>query len=417
MRISLSQCLKPLRLRRASGTPRGGGTRAAETLSSPMSVYLPVELQFLVLDEISDENLELRKLSLICRAWAAHSQRIIFQDVWVSYTTVRRLLALFHTSPHLGAYVHTLRVVEGATFLSDAQIAVPVLERLVERLADMMPNVRTLDLLYRKFGPDVTRVECSADALIRITHLRIRSGIFTTADNMLRFIALFPRLDALEILGHYTIIARPSTAPPPPPRHLRYLALGRVFCSGIVIAWLASGTVRVDDLRISSWGHDNTPLDSFLIKIGGGLQRLHLQEVRSLERSMSIPSCPSLRHLEIDLRFSTADRRSMEAGLLPVLHQLASPHLTTMYFDTYVVPGYLDLPWDAVDAALAGFGALREVVFELYGQFDMSGGLKFGHPTYAELCEGMKRQMALADARGILKFKCAGGDNLLTSDA
>lgn len=233
-----------------------------------MSVYLPVELQFLILDEFADDNLELRRLSIICRAWAAHSQSIIFQGVWVSYTTAQRLLALFQNSPHLGAYVHTLRVVERS---------VPILEQLVERFTDVMPNVRTLDLLYRKLGPDVdfTHFECFADALTHITHLRVR-----TADNMLHFIGLFPRLQALEILGNYAMIAKPSTPPPPPPRHLRYLALGHIFGSGIVIAWLASGTVRVDALRISSWGYDSVPLKSLLIKIGGSLQRLHLRELR-----------------------------------------------------------------------------------------------------------------------------------------
>jgi hypothetical protein len=113
------------------------------------------------------------------------------------------------------------------------------------------------------------------------------------------------------------------------------------------------------------------------------------------------------------LRLSTLNPEMMQAGLLFFLRQLSSPELWTIHFDTNVTIGHLDLPWDEVDAALEVFGALQELVFDLYGFVDVVAGERLvvhavPYPSYAELCQGMRSKMRSSDARGILKFKCAG---------
>lgn len=104
----------------------------------------------------------------------------------------------------------------------------------------------------------------------------------------------------------------------------------------------------------------------------------------------------------------------MEAGLLPLLHRLSSPHLQTIYLEINVGTGHLDLPWGKVDAALGTFSDLREVLFDLYGLFDVWRDRNILvtddlYPSYGELCECMRRQMKRSDSRGVLKFMCAGG--------
>ncbi|KAJ7160013.1 hypothetical protein C8R43DRAFT_349468 [Mycena crocata] len=402
-------------LRRPRRRPRGD-PKQLPVLQVPT---IPLEIQYLILD-LADDNLELRNLCTVCRLWRNHAQRLIFREIWVTSYNVRSLLALFRTRPDLGRCVTTLRVVE--SFHSEDTS--PVLEQLARPLPDLMPNVHTLDLLGRKFGPDLTRLGTTAACvgITRITHLRLRSGIFTTADNMLGFIALFSRLEGLEILGHYTVVSAPAGHAPPAPRHLKYLALGRTFCSEIVLAWLGGSAVVVDELRVSGWSYRHDPFHSSLVKIGAGVTRLHLVEELQFwpsgpgAGSASFPRCPALRSLVMHLRLSTAEPSAMRAGLLSLLLRLSSPHLSTIHFEVYVTAECLRLPWDELDAALSTFGDLREVMFDLYGWLGYAGGKvvyaeaegQGTSATYEQLCEGMKRKMVQSGARGILKFKCAG---------
>ncbi|KAJ7500630.1 hypothetical protein B0H11DRAFT_2275835 [Mycena galericulata] len=159
------------------------------------------------------------------------------------------------------------------------------------------------------------------------------------------------------------------------------------------MTWLASSTIPIDDLHIGSYCW---PLDPLFGKIrgtalsyaGSGLNRANVHE-------MSLEAFNSLRYLEIGLRFSTITSGGMEQGLLSLLSELSAPSLSTIYLDTYVVKGHLDLPWGDVDAILERFPSLREVVFDLSGFLDVSGGndCKYGGstdeylPTYAPLCQ------------------------------
>ncbi|KAJ7609228.1 hypothetical protein DFH06DRAFT_189546 [Mycena polygramma] len=383
---------------------------------------LPLELQFQILDQFYDDKLELRRLYSVSRAWGAHSQRLIFRDVWVTYATAERLLSLFRRRPQLGICVRSVTIVEIKIF-DCANRPQRTLEGIVDHLPAMMPNVRKLDIIGRRFDAQIEYLEFLSHKLVDITHLRLRSETFTNPHTMLCFVGLFPRLEQLEILGGYTVMASPAILPPPPRRHLKYLALGRMFCSGIVMGWLARRPITVDELYIKSWGHDDhVMLNSFLRQIGDGLQHLRLKETRTRypgER-VFLPPCPSLRTLEINLRYSTNDRDSMAAGILSILQRLASAPVSSMYFETAV--GYkplLDLQWDEVDVEMTAFCDLEDVVFDLYGHFDLSGGRMCGaeeFPTYAELCDGMRKRMPHLEARGILRFKCAGRNTTMSAD-
>ncbi|KAJ6467529.1 hypothetical protein C8R47DRAFT_1201135 [Mycena vitilis] len=332
---------------------------------------LPLELQFQILDQFSDDKLELRHLCNVSRAWGAHSQRLIFRDVWVTYATAERLLLLFRRRPQLGIYVKSLTIVEIKIF-DCANRPQRTLEGIVDHLPSLMPNVRTLDIIGRRFDAHIEYLEFLSHKLAGITHLRLRSQTFKNPHTMLCFIGLFPRLKQLEILGGYTAIASPAILPPPPRRHLKYLALGRIFCCGTAMGWLARRPIAVDELYIKSWGHDDhEKLNSFLRQIGDGLQHLRLKETRTRYPGAKVflPPCPSLRTLDINLRYSTADRDSMAAGLLSILQYLSSAPISSMYFETavgYTSNSFLDLQWDQVDVEMTAFCDLEDVVFDLW---------------------------------------------------
>ncbi|KAJ7500631.1 hypothetical protein B0H11DRAFT_2275836 [Mycena galericulata] len=140
----------------------------------------------------------MRLVCLVCSAWCACAQRFVFREVWVTDTTVPRLLALFHARPQLGICTTTLRVVESDIhYLEDAQ---PVMEQLLERMPALMPNVRTLHILFWKFGAISDTLRSAAPVLARITHLRLSRSFPTDADDILRFTALFPALEVLEFI-------------------------------------------------------------------------------------------------------------------------------------------------------------------------------------------------------------------------
>ncbi|KAJ6613663.1 hypothetical protein B0H10DRAFT_207756 [Mycena sp. CBHHK59/15] len=221
------------------------------------------------------DTLELRRLSSVSRAWATHAKDVIFRDVWVRYDTVDRLLALLRTKPKLGRNIRTLRVVERGRLPS------AVLERLVPLLIDLMPNLRTLDVLYRHFG-GVASLQ-PARNLLSIIGLRLRSGSYQSGEDVLRFIALFPRLESLEMSGSWdgpyagchavgTLLM--------PRIHLKYLLLSEHHYAAPIASWIARDEVTVDRLDVvGALGVGGEPFGDMVRKIGGGVRHLEYTEL------------------------------------------------------------------------------------------------------------------------------------------
>ncbi|KAJ7764360.1 hypothetical protein B0H16DRAFT_444107 [Mycena metata] len=391
---------------------------------------VPLELQFLILDQLSDDDLELlvelRKLCTTCKAWANHIQKLVqkimFRHIWVTSASRPRLVRRFLYKPQLGKYVQVVTVVGSNSFGS--------IELLFMWLSDVMPNLQTLDLLRCAFEDDIFPLQQSV--LPKVTYLRLRSSEFTSADTLLQLILLFPQLEGLDLSGNYTFPGRALTPPTSwlrPPGRLRYLACDATR-HAFLLRWLALGPVIVDELFITTWWGDNhTKLKDVLLKIGDHLKCLRLTETEpSMLDSPSlrlfstvIPPFPLLQSLEVDLHLLkttnfgwfnvTQASLELERGLLLLLKQLLSPALSTIYLGTLVTPVHLDIPWAKLDSALLRFSALEQVIFDLHGFFDPNGGTRCQNveaPSYADLCCGMRRAMPLSDGRGILKFRCAG---------
>ncbi|KAJ7278841.1 hypothetical protein C8J57DRAFT_1304714 [Mycena rebaudengoi] len=317
--------------------------------------HLPLELHFLILDHL---DVDRRPFCCVCRAWAAHLQFFIFKDVFVTPQIFSRLAALFDTHPHLGSYIITLRVAHGN---------VDFLKKIVTFLP-AMPNLRQLDTISWTFGGlDPSQLEFVAP-LAAITHLRMCTTTFSMAQTALRFVSLFPHLNSLDIIGR----------------------------------WIRWPDVTVDNMLLLGWFHDTATLDDLFSKIGGGLKDLRIEtrmDHRPLGPVVPIRHCTALRRL----RIAPPGFASPVSIIVLLLSKVTSSSLTHLYVDTFVGPKHLELSWHEVDQALATLGSLQEVVFDLYGMFDASGGAE-----YLELVAGMRAQMVQADARGFLHFKCGG---------
>ncbi|KAJ6554311.1 hypothetical protein B0H19DRAFT_144696 [Mycena capillaripes] len=391
------------------------------------STALPLEIQHLVLDDIAcaGDVQELCRLCTICRAWADHAQTLIFQDVWVTETDVQRLLSLFKAKPRLGRCVTTLRVVgdEIRSYTSytptrATENTTTVLEQLVQHLPDLMQNVRTLHFVTPgNNGAPVHNPSSCVSTLSRITRLRICCRRDTTANYVLRFIALFPGLQSLEFSGYPGRLTGTTPFLPPALINLNRLVLPAAFCSGPIMRWLSNGWLSVIDLTIESWCQERGPVHSLLISTAGTLHYLRLQvgsiappAFPRITLPLFLPSCCSLRNLDVSLRFSlsTENRKYMELGLLSVLRQLSAPHLFRVYVETHFTRSLqpegvaAELPWDEVDATLQAFDGLRLAVFDFYAMFDLYGGDRDA------LCRDVRRKMPLSDSRGILIINCAG---------
>ncbi|KAJ7764337.1 hypothetical protein B0H16DRAFT_1718272 [Mycena metata] len=394
--------------------PIGGQRRKS---AAKGAITVPLELQFLILDQLTDDDLELRKLCTVCKAWANHVQEIMFRHIWVTSATRPRLVRRFLHKPQLGKYVQVVTVVGSTSFGST--------EQLFMWLSDVMPNLQTLDLLRCAFEDDIFPLQQSV--LPKVTYLRLRSSEFRSADTLLQLILLFPRLEGLDLSGHYTAPGRalaPPTSSLRAPGRLRYLTCDATR-HAFLLRWLALGSVIVDELFIpTGWGDNHDELKDVLLKLGDGLKCLRLTGVEPRnwpsDSLLAIPPFPLLQSLEVDLHLlsslafgwdATQAAFKLEDGLLLLLKQLLSPALSTIYLDTLVTPAHLDIPWAKLDSALARFSALEEVIFDLYGFFDLNGGTRCRNmelPSYADLCCGMRKAMPLSEARGILKFRCAG---------
>jgi hypothetical protein len=185
---------------------------------------------------------------------------------------------------------------------------VPALKQLVHCLPNLMPNVGTMDLIHHGFGiKEVFWLESAAHAFASITHLRVccnRGPIHT--ENILRFVSLFPRLEALEFVGHETHIIIPDVKAVHPVRpnlrHLKHLTLGPTFYPGGILTWLTSGAVQVDDLRIKSWGHEWSSLRSLLLSVADRLLCLRLREGVLTLAEDSTSALLSIQQLKIEFK-------------------------------------------------------------------------------------------------------------------
>ncbi|KAJ7464318.1 hypothetical protein B0H11DRAFT_80219 [Mycena galericulata] len=409
MPMSMPNLIQSPRLRnnlRALQTRLATSTRRRRKGTPGALPGLPLEIELLIIDQFAGDARALRELCRVCRAWAAHAQSLLFHDVCVRRTTCTRFLALLEGSTNMGRHIKTLRITEGEYSRRDGPNyhQTPLLA-IGEVLAEKIPNVRTLDVSSKVFNVLDLGMAPSEARWGGISRLQLRFCRFATTNVLIAFIAEFSRLESLDIFhcftkdgpAHLNPTAKPSMMPT---WHLKYLALGAFPKTGL-IDWMVSqpAELAVDHLRVLSWGPDASSFNALFEKIGGGLRHLELPGTHRCfganEVPISISACTTLRQLTFTER-STYD---LGRGVMSVLAQVASPHLSSVSFQMFLSmnAGYRDIPWEELEELLTTdrFDNLEAVVFDMWG---MTLG------EYKEAVRLMKSRLVILEARGTLHF-------------
>ncbi|KAJ7128366.1 hypothetical protein C8R44DRAFT_873091 [Mycena epipterygia] len=207
-----------------------------------------------------------------------------------------------------------------------------------------------------------------------VTRLRIKFCVLSTAQDLWDFIGLFPACERLEFSGWMYNDGDPlaglSTAVDAPAKYLKYFALE------------------------SSRNHSPQPVAQCLAmhsKLSVDLVAIHLGP------------CTALRNLTLNLHFSTASARNMQAGLLSLLQQISSPVLVALSLRMSLTKRLLELSWEAMDTLLAGdcFCKLQCVTFEVSdARIPDEPRLGFG-----EFEDVMKGVMVDLRQRGLFHFR------------
>ncbi|KAK6991901.1 hypothetical protein R3P38DRAFT_3091355 [Favolaschia claudopus] len=376
------------------------------------SVCLPTEIHFSIIDHFEGDILRLRRLCLICRAWASHAQLLLFREISLRHDNYERFLALLSTRHYLGRSVLCLHV---SSWRLWNEPKLRILDSIT--LTTSLPNLQALDLAHIALAPDDIAIESGGPQWRFISELQIRFSKFTTSEAMIAFLALFPRLENLEVT-QCRIDNLASTGPRSAPLahrivlpdwHLKHLALGE-FPPTPLVDWLVQepAELRVDHLRILSVGTDASALNGLLCKIGGQLKHLELPELTSRGRgqqvALSIKPCVVLSTLTFSER-SSYDRGH---GIIHTLLDIASPSmLRTVSFDIHLDAGYRDTLWEAIENVLiadGAFSALETVEFGMSGIAD-------GRSSFNKLLTAgehavflMKERLPILEAKGLLQF-------------
>ncbi|KAJ7208370.1 hypothetical protein GGX14DRAFT_567099 [Mycena pura] len=225
-------------------------------------MVLPLEIQFVIIDELEGQTVQLRELCRVCLAWAEHAQALLFRNICVRYENRKHFFALLNTKHDLGRHIMGLKIEGGLSSHISIQEELHFIEQL--------PNVHTLHILKCFVHP--------LNKWTMVSRLCLKNCNFGTAGRLHAFIAAFPLLESLCVSQCWDT---PRTAASPvtrPAWHLKYLALGFV---PQLIAWMVAepAALAVDHLRILSFGPDASVFNAVLDKIGGGLRQLDLPAI------------------------------------------------------------------------------------------------------------------------------------------
>jgi hypothetical protein len=243
-------------------------------LSPPLPLELPLEIQFLILDEMkSYNNSELQRLAFVCLAWANHIQSLLFQQVDLvdaSNVCTSRFLSVLRTNSRLGQYTTHLEILpEGLFNSSDLQ--------------PFLPNLHTITTSGETFGP----LNESAHAWSTVREFRIRFYRPSPVVDLWGIITRFPALERLRLLGLLPPIPGTPAAEidvDAPVVHLKHLALasnGR-FSAQPAVLRLCVRDIIVDNLSVtltSPRDCDASLYNLLLRKVGPTLRDLEVVEL------------------------------------------------------------------------------------------------------------------------------------------
>ncbi|KAJ7773984.1 hypothetical protein B0H16DRAFT_1763548 [Mycena metata] len=291
---------------------------------------IPLEIQFLILDQLYTGSLSRRRrianlspLALTCFAWAGHIQPLLFRNISLNKCNTDAFLSLLRRNGRLGEYVLAIFLPGGARVILNPD------------LVRHLPNVHTIRVTSHSY---MSLVEPHRP-WVTVRTLSLSFCILSTAQDLWAFIDLFPALESLECGGW-------------------------MYARGDMRRQLAARQFTVDSFSVSlatEEDRDASPCNALLSRIGPTLQVLDVTELpeelapsESAFIPLDISNCTALRHLTLRLHHSTASPTHMNTGLISFLHQIPSGPLTTLTLETILAAPLLELQWD-VDGILSAY--------------------------------------------------------------
>ncbi|KAH9851341.1 hypothetical protein C2E23DRAFT_235845 [Lenzites betulinus] len=308
----------------------------------PLRVALPIEVFEHAIDLLDDE-VSLKKTSLVCRAWLPRSRLNLFRVIQLSLPThLDRFATLLADAPHIAPCVEEIDISENS-FLGLFRPELVIVARLPSVLAAhplIRPRrLRVFDQLWMptRYNPDYL---VSLSQLSSITSLDIHDVTFTTvADFSIILRALSSSLTFLS--AKHLDCQRPMDAS----------IVGDIGCTLPFLSTLRAsskhptspmdwllGSNSFPALRDAectyelSTRDDGQTLGVFWVSVGATLEHLSLSiskratgtrfPINVIERQLALSHCRTLRTLRLDCR--------NERGIIPDWTWLAwlLPHLT-----------------------------------------------------------------------------------------
>ncbi|KAF7323723.1 hypothetical protein MKEN_00593200 [Mycena kentingensis (nom. inval.)] len=385
--------------------------RSTPTRSPSATPTIPLELHFLILDQLIDDIPTLRSLTLVCLAWASHIQSLLFHRVSVRATTAPRFLSLLSTATHnLGRYVTVLVVRE-------TRGAAPVVLAALSNaaVASRLPNVRALELAYSMLSA------AGLHPWRTIRSLTLHFCCFSSPSTMAEFFQAFPKLTRLDVFQcsmttrDWDSEAAARLLHPTIDWDLEFLAIG-AYPQTPLVDWLASPQVSlsVSRLRIYCVGHDASAFNALLAKVGAGLRRLEVPGMRVLRvnarQGAGIPLC--LRPCTALARLDISDGTPSQLGgiVLSALGQLRdSGTLTQLSMQMQLKTDYLDAaPWEEIQLAIRDLPHLKSVSLRLWGGASSAWVPRRAGPgtlpPFEEAVTLFGRRMPELEEAGMLRF-------------
>ncbi|KAJ7758290.1 hypothetical protein B0H16DRAFT_649814 [Mycena metata] len=391
----------------------------------------PQELIERFIEEIGPDASALRSCALVCRAFAASSQRLIFSELVIAITpetcNVERLLDVLLHSPHLAAYVHTLKIV---VIFNQQNRHEPILwSPAVAPILDLLRHVKSFTLRFpeRRTQTDWGSIPKELKAAIcGLCHQSRLESLHLIGLGFVPDPAEFAQLvtsSALKELSFIGVTIPPSSEHRPETKGLTtcYLELGLSPLDFVAIWGDSLSSVR--NLRLM-WPQDiesSRSPQTLLNAVSPSLEDLHLDYYRPFSQgssnAVSLANSTKLRRLVLRVHINGPFITRFELynsvrGWEDLLQSACSPALSTVvitiivdFFDDITTPQPI-IPWPLLDELLAGprFPSLGNVEFQVKLQ-PYPGVLG---PQYSlqqtQFVEVLRAELPRTRARGI--FQC-----------
>ena len=168
------------------------------------SLHIPIEVQQMIIDEHQDDIVSLRKCSLVCKFWLCRCRLYLFSCIRIEgREDLKSFYMVLEADPSLSSYVKGVRLSPELDAVRRG--ASGFMEMVPVKLFQQLSHLRSWQL-HNPRGHDKTcpisfsplTIQCIRSVSHRIVELRVTGVIFSTCDELARYIRAFTGLQDLH---------------------------------------------------------------------------------------------------------------------------------------------------------------------------------------------------------------------------